>query len=136
MSDITAKPDAAFTVTGQTVVWRCAGCGGPIRGGEGHLVVSVRAATAYDRAVARFSAEHPDGATLAEWRRADIPPLAHWAAWHARCDPAPLDNDYWIAVERADTFARLLHRSGHLAGTPWISATDWSELMMRIGDST
>lgn len=130
------QPGAAFTVVGQSIVWKCARCGRPIRPGAGYLAVSADQANAHKRAVAEFHAEHPGGYLLSERERANIPPRARWGAWHSRCGPASSDNDFWIAVERANTFPRLLHWTVLLAKKPWINGTNWSGLMRKVEEDS
>ena len=51
---------------------------------------------------------------------------------HQACDPRP-DVWYWIDVERIGTLRQVIHWASHLSDKGWITATDWADLLRRIG---
>jgi hypothetical protein len=40
---------------------------------------------------------------------------------------------YWIDVERIGTLRQVIHWASHLSDKGWITATDWADLLRRIG---
>lgn len=76
-----------------------------------------------------------EGAVL----RADKLPgseLVRWQAHHQACDP---ELDAWAYhIEQGDlrTYKQLIERTAHLLEKPWLSVTDWTEVLRGVPHGT
>ena len=78
----------------------------------------------------RFFDAHPHGFGAGELMA--LPESVPWLPLHQACDPRP-DVWYWIDVERIGTLRQVIHWASHLSDKGWITATDWADLLRRIG---
>lgn len=122
------------------VTWTCDECGKIIARNTGYLCVDDRAAYSLDRERTKRRIEVEsreqkfDGFVL--WTGEDLE-YAHvdddvrWHAFHRACDPEPDRGDYWIDIERVETFGDLLEWNAHLHEKNWVGVTDWPEFIIR-----
>lgn len=106
--------------------WRCEACGRPIDDGAGALLIRYS-----DRhRLAEYRATH-EGQTI--WTADELAeiPIVPWHALHDACDEPEIDAAYVISIETVRTPERLLERTAHLLGKPWIQDTDWSAVIHR-----
>lgn len=118
------------------LTWQCEVCDQTIACGAGYIACHTSEALDRLSRWKEFSEDHRDRKTgWTAYCLADAPmiPSARWHVLHRICDPQPESwDDYWIAVERAQTVEQLLSWTIHLAEKSWYSHTNWDDLIRKV----
>lgn len=116
------------------LVWSCDVCGRRVAGGAGYLFVDrVQLAEHEDRMAvweaeqAAKRASRADGGLALMFASdfASMPNQVPWRVAHAKCDPHPESEDYWVPVERVDSVRKVLDWTLHLHGKGFLDSTNW-----------
>lgn len=113
------------------IIWTCDVCGRTITAGTGYIELDTRKVHAYEQDVKAWREKH----TPSGWEPigGDVlltfPEAPRWAVFHGKCDPDPEHSGYWFAVERADTAAKVLDWTLHLAEKPYVENSNWTSFI-------
>lgn len=111
--------------------WKCDRCGDPIISGTGYIAIDLHETATAEALTAEWRARHREGTTTLA-ALSTLPDQALWVVAHDTCAPLPDGPYYCIDIERAETAAHLLSWTAHLMGKPWISATNWDDLIREM----
>ena len=117
----------------EEINWTCYVVGQPVEDKAGYVAVDVYEAVRVERERAEWDEARP-GVDIGEMMRS-YPGPARWQALHGACDPLDERGPYAIDVHRTRTPWMLLSWTAHLMGKTWLAATDWDEIIERVGSA-
>ena len=107
----------------------CDVCTFPIGDGEGFLFVDSGDAQEF------ATAERPSSMTLDDMINAAL--VEEWTTAHTRCNtPDDHPQAYAIEVDRIRTYRAALSWTAHLMGKPWLTGTNWDQLLQQLCEGT
>ncbi len=116
----------------EPLAWDCEVCAEPIADSAGHVCVSYRELHERTRLAREWDEQHAGTFAVSIGEFLTYPATVSWRVLHARCDPEPDSDDYWIGVERIRTPGDVISWTAHLLGKRWLQVTNWDDLLRTV----
>lgn len=112
-----------------TITYTCDRCHKPAHGSHSWVTLDRRSVDDYRHAAKQWEATHaqPLESGVVMYTGTAVlehPTVPRWHVYHAACDTGGRD-DYWTALDTADTAEELLAWSAHLHDEQWFAHTAW-----------